>query len=403
MKVFKLIAIITLMVLVFFNLGSPQQVIRAAAQDETYLPSGFHFGNGGQVHSQDCLAMGVAFDLDDTDRNLDVRILSDGELVTTVLADIYVPGAEEICEGGDCIFYTNLWGLITPVETHEITAQAYDVETDEWYNLEGTPLSLSCVNYDIYAYNLKKGMLERVTALEEAGEYNPSWSPDSKYIVHDVVQFGEQNLYITRVGTQESVPLVGGEGGNDASWSPDGNWIVFDRRWYGEPNLYLLSPQGGEPQMIRTDAVNADWSPDGQMLVYERGSDGSLLTAHVAGGNENLVAEQGYLPAWSPNGQWIAYALNGDLWKVQVNPKGAAIGDPILVLGGEAWDDAPSWTNNSKALVFTSDRGGDYNLWKISVDGGEPVWVTGVPGIGEYDPEVSVNGLFVAWDRPQVP
>jgi dipeptidyl aminopeptidase/acylaminoacyl peptidase len=401
MKAYKLITIITLMVLVCFNLGSPGQVLRAAAQDETYLPSGFHFGNGGQVHSQDCIAIGVAFDLDDTTRNLQVRILSDGELVSTVLADIYIEGAEGFCEGGDCIFIANLWELITPVDYHEITAQAYDVETDEWYNLEGTPLSMSCVNYDIYTYSFKTGQVERITALEGTGEYNPSWSPDGKYIVHDVVQpLWLQDLYITKVGTQESVPLAGGEGGNDAAWSPDGAWIVFDR---APGDLYRLSPQGGEPELVRSEAVNASWAPNGKMLVFEKWSNGTIRTSGLDGGQENQVAEEGYQPTWSPNGQWIAYMLNGDIWKVRVNPKGVAIGDPILLVGGESWEEDPSWLNDSKALVFTSDRGGDMDLWMISVDGGEPVWLAGISGFGDYNPCVSNNGKFIAWAPPQIP
>jgi len=155
--------------------------------------------------------------------------------------------------------------------------------------------------------------------------------------------------------------------------------------------------------MIRADAVNADWAPNSQMVVYEKFSDGSLRTASIHGGEENLVALQGVQPVWSPNGQWIAYAWDGDLWKVRVNDSGIPLGDPIQLTSGEAWDGSPTWMNNSRAIIFASNYGGDFDLWMIPAWGGEPVLLTGVSGIGDYDPEVSNNGVFVAWAGPQIP
>jgi len=406
MKANRIPQIVVLAMLIIFTIGAPGQAVNAAIQQDepiNYPPWGFHWESEGQVHSQNCYALGVAVDPDDLERDVDVRILADGEWVTTVKAEYYIEGGEPFCTDGTCLFFAHLWGLISPIEEHLITAQAYDVETGQWIDLEGTPKTLSCVNYDIYTLNIKTGQVDRISSQEDTGEYNPSWSPDGRYIVYDVTNLFGQDLFITEISTLETTPLPGGEGGNDAAWSPNGLWIVFDRMPYGELNLYLISPGGGVAEVIRTDAANADWAPNSQMLVYEKPSDGSLRTAMVRGRNENLIAVQGITPAWSPNGQWIAYALNGDLWIGQVNVRGILLGDPIQLTSGEAWDGSPTWMNNSRSIVFSSNYGGDYDLWMIPAVGGEPVLLTGVSGIGDYDPEVSNTGNYVAWAGPQIP
>lgn len=349
----------------------------------------------GIAHSQDCAAIGWARDPDDPGRILDVQILADGNWVTTTKADI--------CEAGICSFYTSLWGLISPIEEHQITAQAYDVETNQCYDLSGTPKTLCCTNYDIYTINLKTGKVERITTQEETAEYNPSWSPNGKFIVQDVVFPFTQDLYITNLDTRETAPLPGGEGGNDASWSPNGQWIVFGAFVDYLSSLFLISPAGGTPQLIRNDAANGDWAPNSRWLVYQVPGDGSPRTAALNGKGENLLVPKGNSPAWSPNGQWIAYDLDGDLWKARVNLRGVALDDPIQLTSGPALDYGPSWSNNSKTIVFSSLAEDYYDLWMIPAKGGVPVQLTGGPGISDYDPEVSNNGKYVAWSGPQVP
>lgn len=361
------------------------------------LATGEHLGSEGQVHSQECGAYGKVKDLDDSKRTLKVQILADGNLVKEVPADFF-------CEGSLCTFLTGLWGLMTPNDYHEIRVQVYDEETEQWIDLDGTPKSLSCVNYDIYTIDIETGKVERITFWEELGEYNPSWSPDGKYVVYNVFGWWEPDelegyLYITNLDTLEAVQVPNSKGGEAASWSPNGQWIAFQQN----NNLLLVSPSGGTPELIISNAVYADWAPDSQRLVYQKSSDGSLHTATIKGGDKTLLVPLGNRPNWSPNGQWIAYALDGDLWKVEVDTQGVPQGDPIQLTSGPALDDHPSWSNNSETIVFHSDAGGDFDLWTISAAGGEPTLLTGVPEIGEWDSDFSSNGRFVAWSRPQIP
>jgi len=229
---------------------------------------GWHDGAEGIGHANSCNVSGFALDTNDRERDLQISVLSDGNEVVSTTADLAWDDLKGVCgDDGSCGFYVNLWGHISNYEEHQITVQARDEETGAWVGLGGTPRTLTCVNYDIYILNAKTGEVERLTTLEDTGEYNPSWSKDGKKVVHDVADADSHKLYITDVKTHISTPLNGSDGGNDAVWSPNGQWIVFDRRWYDDPNLYILPSKGGTPQPVVKNAVNGDWSPDSQRMV----------------------------------------------------------------------------------------------------------------------------------------
>lgn len=114
-------------------------------------PEGFHDGERGNVDSNSCTAFGWAVDPDNRDRDVEVRILADGLPVATTTADLLRPDVTE-CPGGTCGWSVNLWGLISERETHTIRAQAYDVETAKWMDLEATPKSLACFSQDAFPF-----------------------------------------------------------------------------------------------------------------------------------------------------------------------------------------------------------------------------------------------------------
>jgi hypothetical protein len=110
------------------------------------LAEGWHDGADGVVSAGGCIASGWTVDPNNRDRDLQVRILSDGNPVTTTVAAIRREGLPG-CLGGTCGFTVKLWGLITPGAEHQITVQAYDQETTTWVDVPGTPKSLTCWGY----------------------------------------------------------------------------------------------------------------------------------------------------------------------------------------------------------------------------------------------------------------
>ncbi len=106
-------------------------------------PEGFHDGMEGTVDANSCTASGWAADPDNRDRDLQVQILADGIVVAETTANLLRPDVGA-CTEGTCGFSVDLWGLISPDQEHQITAQAYDEESVAWLNLEATPKSLTC-------------------------------------------------------------------------------------------------------------------------------------------------------------------------------------------------------------------------------------------------------------------
>jgi gamma-glutamyltranspeptidase len=70
-------------------------------------------------------------------------------------------------------------------------------------------------------------------------------------------------------------------------------------------------------------------------------------------------------PAYAPDGR-LAVAIDGDLFV-----QDAAGGSWRQLTTGAAWDRDPAWTPDG-AIVFSSNRGGRFSLWRMAATGGEP-------------------------------
>lgn len=118
-------------------------------------------------------------------------------------------------------------------------------------------------------------------------------------------------------------------------------------------------------------------TPDGQTVIFA--FEGDLWRANVNDGNATrLTAMQGYetSPRVSPDGKWIAFTgrqyNNGDIYLIPVNG-----GDVKQITHHSGNDEVTSWSWDSKALYFNSNRMGQVAGFKVSVDGGTPQRVFG--------------------------
>lgn len=79
-------------------------------------------------------------------------------------------------------------------------------------------------------------------------------------------------------------------------------------------------------------------------------------------------------PAFAPDGR-VAVAIAGSLWVLHPDEAGGW-GRAVQVTRGPAWDRDPAWTPDGRALVFSSDRAGTIDLWRVDLPPGD----VGVPG-----------------------
>lgn len=98
-------------------------------------------------------------------------------------------------------------------------------------------------------------------------------------------------------------------------------------------------------------------------------------------------------PSYAPDGR-LAVSIDGDLWVQRSAGRDAPW---QRVTRGPAWDREPAWTTDGSALVFTSDRAGGLDLWRVALgagSAGEPERVT-TDSADEMEPSVATDGTIV--------
>ncbi|MBV8894757.1 MAG: PD40 domain-containing protein, partial [Acidobacteria bacterium] len=101
------------------------------------------------------------------------------------------------------------------------------------------------------------------------------------------------------------------------------------------------------------------------------------------GTNVQRLTDQGYAvsPAWSPNGQFLAFA-----WIRAYGPGEPGSSDIYLMdVVSKQWvqlthdggrNDFPSWSPDSRHIVFQSNRSGGLQLWTMLADGSKQTQLT---------------------------
>src|SRR5512140_2099627 len=96
-------------------------------------------------------------------------------------------------------------------------------------------------------------------------------------------------------------------------------------------------------------------------------------------------------PAYAHDGR-LAVSVQGDLWVVSPH------GEWTRVTSGPAWDREPAWTPDGASIVFSSDRAGNFDLWRVRVGSsgaaGDPERITDSP-MPEGQPTLARDGRII--------
>ncbi|CAN5330575.1 Tol-Pal system beta propeller repeat protein TolB [soil metagenome] len=123
------------------------------------------------------------------------------------------------------------------------------------------------------------------------------------------------------------------------------------------------------------------WSPDGRQLAYvsfEGDASSIFLQTLRTGERQQISAHAGVngAPAFSPDGRHLAMTLsdadgNLDIWIMDL-----ASGELRRVTDSDAIDTEPAWTADGDTIVFTSDRSGGPQVYRVRARGGRPERLT---------------------------
>ncbi len=219
--------------------------------------------------------------------------------------------------------------------------------------------------------------LRRLTTLPGL-EITPSLSSDGRRLVYSGDAEGDFDLYLQRVGGQTAVLLTPGSDDQDIhpAFAPDGERIAFVST-RGGGGLFVMGATGEDVRRVGDMGFHPAWSPDGKQLAYctegirdprSREFVSQLWIVDVESGAKRLLyGGDGVQPSWSPDGRLIAFWTNRNSQR-DVMTMPAAGGEPVAVTNDSAVDWCPVWTRDGKFLLFSSDRGGVFNFWRVRVD-----------------------------------
>jgi eukaryotic-like serine/threonine-protein kinase len=241
----------------------------------------------------------------------------------------------------------------------------------------------------------------------------PAFSPDGNQIAFtwDGGNGGNLDLYVKLIGAGAPLRLTT-DPAEDISpaWSPDGRYLAFLRRSATENGIFIVPALGGDERRLGTtepslsrqawSQCRLSWSPDGRFLaVVDHTSPEDrysiFLLSVEDGGKQRLTSSPessaDYSPAFSPDGKTLAFIRSSGLTSEDIY---------LISTHGETLQRLTvdqrrilslAWTADGREIVFSSNRGGGFSLWRVAASGGTPERVA-VTGQNAFSPAISRQG-----------
>ncbi|HEX2522610.1 MAG TPA: hypothetical protein VHP35_10835, partial [Terriglobia bacterium] len=280
------------------------------------------------------------------------------------------------------------------------------------------------------------------------GDYHPSFSPDGQTVAFSRV--GGDAVYLVPVIGGQPRPLTS-DGASSGAWTADGREIVYFSHGGGSHKLRRVLVQGGKPhsveistqgsfpsisqrgnrlayveQIYDTDIWriqvpasgsrgsrptrliyssqpddNPQYSPDGRRVVFGSRRSGNYVSWVCDSEGQNhfpLISSSEITvsgsPRWSPDGRTIAL----DAWAkgpaiFVVSPEG---GSPRRLTEESADGYMPSWSKDGRWIYFSSNRSGEFQIWKMPAEGGQAARVT---RNGGFEAVEASDGHFLYYSK----
>ena len=186
------------------------------------------------------------------------------------------------------------------------------------------------------------------------------------------------------------------------NWLPDGNTLLYN----AGGSLWLFDLASGESRKVDTGSAarcNNDHvlSPDGRQVgLSSAGPEGRSLVyvAPLSGGEPRLVTPVGpsYLHGWSPDGRTLAYcAERGGEFDIYTMPVEG--GEETRLTDAPGLDDGPEYSPDGHYIWFNSVRSGLMQVWRMDADGQNQTRMTWDEESNCWFPHLSPDGKQVAY------
>lgn len=191
------------------------------------------------------------------------------------------------------------------------------------------------------------------------------------------------------------------------NWTPDGKFLIVN----SNGRLQKVGVAGGTPETIDTGfaiRLNNDHgiSPDGKTMAISDQSQedrrSRIYVVPIEGGTPKLVTPKApsYWHGWSPDGKTLAYcAERGGEFDVYTIPVEG--GEETRLTTAKGLDDGPEYSPDGQYIYFNSDRTGMMQLWRMKPDGSAQEQLT-TDEYNNWFPHPSPDGkllVFLSYEK----
>ncbi len=216
---------------------------------------------------------------------------------------------------------------------------------------------------------------------------SPAWSPNGSQLAYVSFESRKPVVYVHDVLSGKRRLVANFKGSNSApGWSPDGRNLAVTLSREGGSQLFVIDANGGEPKRLaQSGSIDTEpaYSSDGKSLYFvsDRSGGPQVFRMGASGSNAERVTFTGSYnisPALSPDGRWLAYIsrVNG-AFKLQVMELASGNVNQIT---DTASDESPSFSPNSRLIVYATTVQGREALMTTTLDGKIKARLTGQSG-----------------------
>ena len=187
------------------------------------------------------------------------------------------------------------------------------------------------------------------------------------------------------------------------NWTKDGSALIYNSQGL----LYRFDLTDRRPVAVNTGFATSNnndhvLSFDGRTLGISNHSaadhDASIVyTVPVSGGTPRRVTALGpsYLHGWSPDGKFLVYTGERggefDVYRISVDG-----GEETRLTTAPGLDDGPEYSPDGAYIYFNSVRSGTMQLWRMRPDGSAPEQLTS-DRYNNWFPHVSPDGRWIVF------
>lgn len=205
---------------------------------------------------------------------------------------------------------------------------------------------------------------------------SPSWAPSGSQLAYVSFESRKPVIFVHDLSTGKRRLVANFKGSNSApAWSPDGKTLAVTLSRDGGSQLYLMDATGGEPRRLaQSNAIDTEptFAADGKTIYFvsDRGGSPQIYRMPSAGGSPERVTFSGTYnisPAVSADGRWLAYISRvSGAFKLHVMDLASGV---TSVITDTAGDENPSFSPNSRLIIYATQQQGREALMTTTLDG----------------------------------